>query len=344
VGILRGNNGNRVFVGLLLHHATGVAMNSIMLSCIIVAAIVLIALAINAAFLCLGCGICRVKAPGFGRAMWVIFVDVLTCVVAGASTGCIIGMLVTRSGAGDLAGLNMSIHGTVMLVCLLVTAVVYSWMIPTTLVRGLLIELVRWVMFIVLGLLITPLLPPNIRHSMVQKQIVNPADSLALQKVLDRMNVKWRIDGPAGLADLFHHLTGAKEEVAKSDGEAASLNSKWRLLETKDIGHALIKEGMPTKATPGKFVLVTYQGAARTASSRQVVYSPVLVDSLGRQFKPVNDSMSYLPEGVRFMTVERSSSGVVETFHSIYEVEADSGELHLQEQPPPEGAGNKPTP
>lgn len=116
-------------------------------------------------------------------------------------------------------------------------------------------------------------------------------------------------------------------------GEAVNLpDSKLYLLEARDLGKTLTKAGMPEKSTSGKFVLVKYQVTWWTASPLEVVCTPKLVDSQGRKFSQMNDSMSYLPEGQQLMTVERWPSGVIKTFHSIYEVAGDSQGLCFQAQ------------
>ena len=316
-------------------------MSGMIILVIAVGVIVFIALAISAAFLQISCCICRVETPGFRQAMWIAFMNGLACVVVSLIGVCLIGLIAFGAGVKDVQGLRMQIGIVTILITTLVSAVVYSWMIPTSFRRGILIGVAQYVIGIVLGMLTVPLLPPNVRQAIEQRQAGGPVDTVAIRNYLNRMNAQWETAKSVPLLDSLENMARAQTEAERSKGTVVSLSSTWRLLEIKDMGNTLTKEGMLRTATSGKFVLVAYQGPARAASSSQVVYSPTLVDSQGRQFKPINNSMFYLPEGLRFMTLERLASGAVEIFHSIYEVAVDSQGLFLQGQRPTEGSGKK---
>ena len=319
-------------------------MSGLVVLIIAVGVIAFLSLALNAALLQVSCCICRAEIPAFGRAVRISFLSCLVCVVVIVICGCLIGLLASGADLKNAQSVRMQTGISMLLLNTVVTAVVYSWMVPTSFVRGILIAVVQYGICLGLAVLTVPLMPPHIRQVVEKMQAGGPADTVAIRKFLDQTTAKWKTKGAAGSAGLFQSLADAQKEAAGSDGTLVSLTSKWRLLETRDMGSALVKEGMPGKATTGKFILITYQGPARTTSSSQVVCSPTLVDSQGRQFKPLNESMFYLPEGLRFMTVTRLSSGATETFRSIYEVAADSQGLCIQGQRPAEESQKNKTP
>lgn len=309
--------------------------------------------AIHAAFLCLACWICRARpVPGFGRSMRIIVVDFVVHFALVVGAGCFLALLAFKGGSrnvqgshAQIASMTMQFQWIILLVSVLVSTLVYSWMIPTGLGRGLLVELVKLALPVAFVLVTLPLLPSNL-HQVMMKRITESSGEKAtrcrsaLQQIREQLKT-----GTLFVTNATSQiLAAAPQEASTPGGTPVASNSKWRLLEVREIGNVLTRAGMPDKATAGKFVLVACQEATRDISSRRVVYSPVLVDSQGRQFNPMDGSVSYLPEGVRFMTVEPLPSGAIKTFRSIYEVAADSVGLHIPGESPAEGAEKKNTP
>ena len=294
----------------------------------------------GATFLRLACWFCRVEIPWYSHAIWIVFLDAFACGLVAAIGNRILGSIATDNGVASVIWMRLLTAMVSIPLIMVVSAYVYSWAIPTDFGKALLIKATHNTIGIVFGLGIVLLLPPSITQALAQRHAASPADPFAIRSFLNQMSGKWKTAIMTLQTAPPRNQAGVQHEAARSGGTLVSSSPKWRLLEIKDIGIALTKEGMPRKATAGRFVLVAYQGTSKAASSR-VMYFPTLVDSQDRQFKPISESPLYLSKGQRFMTVTRLSSDVTETFHSIYEVAADSQGLHFLGQRPPEGFEKK---
>ncbi len=297
-----------------------------------------IALVIGSVFLRLACWFCRIEVPWFGQAAWIIFAEIVACALVCTLSTRLIHMLGAGASAADLRLLRIFMILVPLPLSLVVSAYVYSYMIPTSFEKAVLIKMVQNLIYLLVALLILTQVFPDFTHVLAQKKAGILTDTASARRFLDQMDQK------------LQTMTGVTREkpqgnVPRKDPKAdLSAPPTWRLLETKDLGHALLKTGMQDKATAGKFVLVAYQVKAGRLSASHVTYAPALVDSQNREFKPISNSVLYLPEGQRFMTVTRTSSDVTETFHTIYEAAADSEGFRIREERPAGDSGQKPVP
>lgn len=108
---------------------------------------VLVALVVGAAILRLACSICGVQDLSFGRAMYVVFIGWL----AGAAIQVALGFAASSmAGAGGgRTSMLLSLAGVP--VQFLVIAAVYSALIPTSYLKGLLIYLVQFLIVIAIA-------------------------------------------------------------------------------------------------------------------------------------------------------------------------------------------------
>lgn len=140
-------------------------------------------------------------------------------------------------------------------------------------------------------------------------------------------------DSSASESGTFDSAPGKVIEKTYQMNEKVSLSdSEWTVLVSKNLGSTLAgddDEGIDPKESDGKFVYVRYKIVNNTKSNEEIIFTPTLQDSQGRNFEQMDsmDAMDYLQNNETTMDAEQLPSGVPKTFSAIFEVPKDSNGL-----------------
>ena len=128
-----------------------------------------------------------------------------------------------------------------------------------------------------------------------------------------------------------------QQQAEASNDQAASLHqvvtfddSKWVLLDAKNLGAVVGRDSTSQKRTTGKFIWVVFNVTNTTSEEEMVLYTPTLQDSKNRVFKEMDEQELYSAEGAETMISEQLPAGLKKTFQAIYEVPADATGLCFQ--------------
>ena len=117
------------------------------------------------------------------------------------------------------------------------------------------------------------------------------------------------------------------DKTFKINDTVSLSDSEWSVVKATDMGSTLKgdeDEGTENKTSEGKFVYVRYRVTNKTKGNEEIIFTPTLQDSKGRNFEQTDDASDYLPKGEKTMDLEQLPSGVPKTFSAIFEVPKDA--------------------
>jgi hypothetical protein len=122
------------------------------------------------------------------------------------------------------------------------------------------------------------------------------------------------------------------QQPSKIGEEVAFKDSKWTVLEAKDMGTTLKSNNRFHKdtTTEGRFVQVHFKVLNTTGKEDRLMDLPKVIDSQQREFKEIDHESFYLPEGAKAMAIEALPPSISKEFYAIYEVPADAKGLKFE--------------
>lgn len=108
-------------------------------------------------------------------------------------------------------------------------------------------------------------------------------------------------------------------------------DSSWVVLSATDFGNRLKSNNSFQEAaqTDGRFISVTFSVHNKTSKEERIIDHPVLVDSKGREFRPLDEQAFYIPKNKKTLALEALPASMTREFFAIYEVAADAVDLRF---------------
>lgn len=108
-------------------------------------------------------------------------------------------------------------------------------------------------------------------------------------------------------------------------------DSEWVVVSARELGDVLSgSQFVDPKKSAGRFVYVSWKVTNTTDAQQQILFTPTLVDSRGREFEELDVMELYLPEGESGMAMEQLPAGLPKVFSAIYEIPANAANLKFQ--------------
>jgi hypothetical protein len=170
-------------------------------------------------------------------------------------------------------------------------------------------------------------------HESIKKALDRRSEKLdsEMEELNGRVQSSNSIDEPNSAPSVQETSDVSTMERGEIGDTVQFADSKWIVEKAQNLGNFLnggdFFEG---KRSSGKFVFVEFRIVNTTNEEEQILFTPKLVDSNGRKFNQMSESILYLPDGSEEMTLSQLPPGVTKTFRAIYEVAGDASGLSFE--------------
>lgn len=140
--------------------------------------------------------------------------------------------------------------------------------------------------------------------------------------------------------------TPAAAVPAAKVGETVRFDdSTWTVVKAENLGSTVKSNNQfqpALKSDGGSFVRVVIKVTNLGKTEERLFQQPMLVDTQGREFKPVDMSIFYIPEGKKTLQLEAIPPSLPKEFWEVYEVAGDSAGLRFLARQLAAGGGTHP--
>jgi hypothetical protein len=161
---------------------------------------------------------------------------------------------------------------------------------------------------------------------------------LAIASINEKQEEQAEFESPETMEEKLPALPAETPTAQPAPRGAAAIgdrvrfgDSEWIVLEAQELGTMLHGDDFveSLRSQGGRFIYVRYQLTNLTNDEEQIVFTPQLMDSKGRNYEEHDESSLYLPEGEDGLTLTALPASLPRTFGAIYEVPLDSEGLHF---------------